>query len=358
MTHDLHAAGPSRGEPRLPAVPGYEILGPVGRGGLGLVLKARQQATNRTVALKMILAGEEDGAARARFLAEAEATARLSHPHIVQLFEAGEADGRPFLVCEFVPGGSLAAALDGTPWEARRAARFVLPLARALAAAHAPGIVHRDLKPSKVLLSADGSPKVADFGLAKRLDADSHTQTGAILGTPSYMAPEQAGGATGPAADVYGLGAILYELLSGRPPFKGADVLQTLDLVRTQEPVPPRVFQPKVPPDVETICLKCLQKDAKKGGGRRQPTAGHGERAAGEKRDGAGPGAAVCGQLRPHPGRPARLPRRPGPGAAGRDKAEARRAGPARLRVVLPRAAGECPQGRPPAPQPISVRPE
>ncbi|QJW99495.1 WD40 repeat domain-containing serine/threonine protein kinase [Frigoriglobus tundricola] len=255
-----------------PTVPGYEILEPVGSGGMGCVFRARQLTTNRIVAVKLILAGEFAGAAaRDRFRSEIETTAKLSHPHIVALYEAGAADGRAFLSCEFVPGGSLAARLDGTPWEAKRAARLLVPLAQAVAHAHAAKIVHRDLKPANILLAADGTPKVADFGIAKQLGSESHTYTGAILGTPSYMPPEQAGGAkaVGAPADVYALGAILYELLTGRPPFKGADFLATIDLVRTQDPVAPHVLQPKLPRDIETICLKCLQKDPAK----RYPTA-------------------------------------------------------------------------------------
>ena len=192
----------------LPSVPGYELLGVLGRGGMGVVYKARQVTTNRTVAVKMIPAGGADAAiTRARFRAEVEATAKLSHPNIVPVFEAGEADGRAYLVCEFMSGGSLADRLDGTPWPADRAAGVLAPVARAVAAAHAACIVHRDLNPSTLLLSGDGIPKVGDFGVAKQLENESHTHTGAILGTPSYMAPEQAGGAksVGPGADVYGL---------------------------------------------------------------------------------------------------------------------------------------------------------
>jgi WD40 repeat protein len=234
---------------------------------MGLVYQARQLATNRTVAVKLMLAGELAGeSARQRFRLEAEATAKLSHSNIVQLYEAGDAGGRAFFSCEYMAGGSLASKLDGTPWDGTRAAKVLLPLARAVADAHAAGIVHRDLKPANVLLGADGTPKVADFGLAKTLDSDSNTHTGAILGTPSYMPPEQAGGAkaVGPAADIYSLGAILYELVTGRPPFKGADFVSTIDQVRSQEPVAPRILHGKLPRDVETIALKCLQKEPQK----------------------------------------------------------------------------------------------
>jgi serine/threonine-protein kinase len=249
----------------LPTVPGYEVLGPLGRGGMGVVYKARQRGLNRLVALKMILAGGHAGREElARFRAEAEAVARFQHPNIVQIHEVGEHQGQPFFALEFAAGGSLADKLAGTPWEARPAAALVESLARAMDAAHQRGIVHRDLKPANVLLTADGTPKVTDFGLAKRLDDQvGQTHPDAILGTPSYMAPEQTGGRArevGPASDVYALGAILYEALTGRPPFRAATVLETLDQVRSQEPVPPRQLQPKVPRDLETICLKCLQK--------------------------------------------------------------------------------------------------
>ncbi|HEV3259344.1 MAG TPA: protein kinase [Gemmataceae bacterium] len=268
---------PPTGPPAMPAahgktVTGYEIYGELGRGGMGIVYKARQLKAERLVALKMILAGAHAGAQDlARFRTEAQAVARLQHPNIVQVYEVGEQDGLPFFSLEFVEGGSLAARLDGTPWPARKAAALVETLARAVHAAHAKGIVHRDLKPGNVLLTADGQPKVTDFGLAKRLDRAGQTQTGAIMGTPSYMAPEQAGGFSrdpqgsaggiGPAADVYALGAILYELLTGRPPFRAETRLDTVLQVVSQEPVPPRQLQPKTPADLETVCLKCLQKD-------------------------------------------------------------------------------------------------
>jgi WD40 repeat protein len=252
-------------EAALPAVAGYEVLGELGRGGMGVVYKARHVALNRVVALKMILSGgyasQEE---RQRFRAEAEAVAQLQHPNIVQVYEVGEYQGHPYFSLEFCPGGSLASRLDGTPWQAREAARLMETLARATQAAHAKGLVHRDLKPANVLLAEDGTPKVTDFGLAKRLGEAGQTESGAVMGTPSYMAPEQAGGQSrqvGPAADVYALGAVLYELLTGRPPFRGATSLDTLWLVLNTEPVPVRQLQPKVPRDLETVCLKCLEKN-------------------------------------------------------------------------------------------------
>jgi WD40 repeat protein/tRNA A-37 threonylcarbamoyl transferase component Bud32 len=269
---DAHAAtgaddAPPEGRHRMaPVIPGYEIAGELGRGGMGVVYKARQTRLNRPVALKMILAGAHAGAeATARFLAEAEAVAQLQHPNIVQIFHIDEHAGHPYFEMEFVGGGSLAERLDGTPRPPREASRLTEILARAMAEAHRRGIVHRDLKPGNILLTPEGAPKVADFGLAKLLDAESGlTQTDSILGSPSYMAPEQAGGKAkevGPAADVYALGAILYELLTGRPPFRGATMLETLEQVKTTDPVPPSRLAPGMPRDAETIALKCLQKD-------------------------------------------------------------------------------------------------
>jgi serine/threonine protein kinase len=234
---------------------------------MGVVYKARQRALDRVVALKIIRSGAHAGAEeRARFLAEARAAARLQHPNIVQVFEVGEHAGEPHCVLEYVAGSSLRNQLAEAPLSPRQAAELVQALARAVYHAHVHGVVHRDLKPGNVLLAAGTlAPKVADFGLAKRLDEDSdQTRTGAILGTPTYMAPEQAAGRTkevGPAADIYGLGVILYECLTGRPPFRGASVQETLEQVRTREPVSPRLLQPGVPSDLETICLKCLQKE-------------------------------------------------------------------------------------------------
>jgi predicted Ser/Thr protein kinase len=248
------------------SVPGYQVQGVLGRGGMGVVYRARQISLDRTVALKMILAGPhaclED---RLRFRREAEAVAQLQHAHIVQVYEVGEYDGRPYFSLEFVDGGSLSERLKGAPWSARRAVALVETLARAMEAAHRRGIIHRDLKPGNILLTSDGMPKIADFGLAKRFDHDSgQTHSGAITGTPSYMAPEQAGGRSkdiGPTTDVYALGAILYELLTGRPPFRAETPLDTVLQVLERDPPPPRLLNPHVDRDLEQICLKCLEKD-------------------------------------------------------------------------------------------------
>jgi WD40 repeat protein len=241
---------------------------------MGVVYKARQPGLHRTVALKMILAGAYAGEQDlARFKAEAEAVARLQHPHIVQIYEVGEHVGLPYFSLEFCPGGSLAQRLGGAPLPSRQAAELVRVLALAVDHAHQHGILHRDLKPANVLLDAGGRPKVTDFGLAKRLDEEGKTPSGAAVGTPGYMAPEQAAGRTrevGRTADVYSLGAILYECLTGRAPFKAASAAETLLQVLTQEPAPPRQLNPEVPRDLEVICLKCLRKEARL----RYPTAG------------------------------------------------------------------------------------
>ena len=249
------------------SVAGYQILGELGRGGMGVVYKARQPGANRIVALKMVLnSGHAGKEAMVRFKIEAEAVAALQHPNIVQLYEVGEADGCPFFSLEFVEGESLAKKIENTPQPAQDAALLVQRLAEAMSMAHQRGIIHRDLKPANILLTKDGVPKITDFGLAKRFEdkGEGQTRTGAIMGTPSYMAPEQAQGRTkhsGPAADIYSLGAILYDMLTGRPPFRGSTLLETLQQVQSLEPVPPIRLQPSLPNDLQTICLKALQKD-------------------------------------------------------------------------------------------------
>jgi hypothetical protein len=273
----------------LPAIPGYELQGLLNRGGMGVVYRARQLQPDRLVAIKMILSGRHASAEqRARFRREAEAVARLNHPNVVQIYEVGEHDEQPFFSMEYVAGGSLAQRLAEGPLPATQAAELMTILADAIAHAHRCGVVHRDLKPGNILLSTKDEgrstkedrsspsfssfvlgtsyfPKITDFGLAKRLDLDAgQTPTVAFLGTPSYMAPEQAEGRTrevGPPADVYALGAILYEMLTGRPPFRGETEIDTLNQVRSLDPVPPSRYQPKVPRDLETICLKCLRKE-------------------------------------------------------------------------------------------------
>ena len=251
--------------PFWPVVPGYEILAELGRGGMGVVYKARQTQLHRLVALKMILSGNQARAVELlRFRAEAEALAQLKHPNIVHIHEIGEHAGAPFFSMEFVEGGSLAQTLDGKVMPPQKAAKMVQLLANAIHAAHLLHIVHRDLKPGNILLQPDGTPKISDFGLAKRLDTgEGLTHSGDILGSPAYMAPEQAGGKVrniGPETDVYSLGAILYTMLTGRPPFLGLTVVDVILHVLSQVPIPPRRLQPLVSPELEAICLKCLEK--------------------------------------------------------------------------------------------------
>ncbi len=245
---------------------GYEILQQIGRGAMGVVYKARHVKLNRVVALKMILAGVHAGKVeRERFQRETEAVARFQHPNIVQIFDVGECEDRPYCALEYIDGGNLQQELADRPMDPNEAARLTQKLAEAIHYAHEHGIVHRDLKPANVLLTTDGVPKITDFGLAKSLEGDSgQTDTGAILGTPSYMAPEQAWGRSkeiGPPADIHALGAVLYDMLTGMPPFQGDTVIDTLQLVQSNDPVPPRRIRPKIPRDLEVICLKCLSKE-------------------------------------------------------------------------------------------------
>jgi tRNA A-37 threonylcarbamoyl transferase component Bud32 len=264
VARTLRATAPAVTRP-LP-LPGYEILAELGRGGQSVVYKARHRALDREVALKILLRGAAaEPEERARFQREAEAVARLKHPHIVQIYDIAADQGQLCCALEYLLGGTLAKKLAGLPQPPREAAQLLETLARTMHWAHQQGIVHRDLKPGNVLLTEDGVPKISDFGLARRLaDEASLTHTGHIIGTPSYMAPEQARGQSkeaGPRTDVYALGAILYETLTGRPPFLGTTPWDVLPQVLSHDPVPPRRLQPSVPPDLETICLKCLAKE-------------------------------------------------------------------------------------------------
>src|SRR6516225_11905360 len=278
---DLHALFPTPGSgpgttadladrwrsgEELPQIPGYEVEALLGRGGMGLVYKARHLRLNRFVALKMLIAGAYAGPhERARFQREAEVVASLRHAHIVQVHDVGDHEGRPYFTMELLEGGSLAQALAGPPQPARQAAALLTTLAEAVQVAHRGGIVHRDLKPANILLTVEGTPKVADFGLARPFEGEpALTLSGARIGTPSYMAPEHVigkVGAIGPAADIYALGALLYEMLTGRPPFRGETASETERQVLNHEPVSPSLLNPKVPRDLETICLKCLSKE-------------------------------------------------------------------------------------------------
>lgn len=262
-------------------VPGYEVLRELGRGGAGVVFLARQPGTGRLVALKQLrtgaLASPEE---LSRFRREAESLARLDHPNIVRVYESGEQEGIPYLALEFVRGLTLAEKLITGVLAPQLAAELVEIVARGVEYSHGAGIIHRDLKPGNILLQPDpddpqrlGIPKITDFGLARTLDTVPQTLSGALLGTPAYMAPEQingSAGAVGPRTDVFALGAILYESLTTKPPFRGETVVDTLDLVRNSNPVPPSQIDPGIPPDLETICLKCLEKSASD----RYPSAG------------------------------------------------------------------------------------
>lgn len=270
----LPYVAPGSSPSQLPAVEGYRIVRVIGRGGMGIVYEAEALDLGRPCALKMILAGAfADASASSRFLSEARITAELDHPGIVRVHRIGDRAGVAFLEMEYLGGETLADRLDGTPWKPAPATRLLRALADAVAYAHRSGVVHRDLKPGNILFAASGSPKIADFGLAKTLGEDRGlTLTYEIFGSPSYMAPEQARGesrSVGPAADIYALGVILYELLTGRPPFKAPTIEETLEQVKRNDPVPPSRLQPGIPRDLETICLHCLQKEP----GRRFATA-------------------------------------------------------------------------------------
>jgi serine/threonine-protein kinase len=261
-----------------PRVGDYEILDEIGRGGMGIVYRARQISLGRIVALKMVLQGALSSASdRTRFRAEAESAARLHHPHITPVYEVGEEQGQPYFSMQFIEGTTLARRIADGPLPAREAAQTLLPVCRAIAEAHRGGLLHRDLKPSNILIDRTGRPYVSDFGLAKRVTADPSrgpvdepaasllTHSGAILGTPGYMAPEQAAGNRGEvsrATDVYGLGALLYSMLTGRAPFQAASPVDTVLQVLEQDPLPPRVLNPQADVDLEMIALKCLQKPA------------------------------------------------------------------------------------------------
>jgi serine/threonine-protein kinase len=256
----------------------YELLEEIGRGGMGVVYRARQKSLDRIVALKMILRGDDASSSDiARFRAEAESAAQLHHPNIINVYEVGEFEGRPYFSMKLIEGTTLAKRLAEGPLPSRLAAEMLAPICRAIGDAHRRGVLHRDLKPSNILIDNESRTYVSDFGLAKRLSTvsanngvdgptDIHlTLTGAILGTPGYMAPEQAAGRRGQisaATDVYALGAILYAMLTGRPPFQAASAIDTVLMVREQDPLPPRMLNPKADADLEMICLKCLQKPA------------------------------------------------------------------------------------------------
>lgn len=245
----------------------YELQGEVGRGGMGVVFRARDKRLNRTVAVKMLLSSAVPSVAELqRFHAEAAAAASLRHPGIVTIHQVGQVEGQPYFSMDFIDGRSLNQLLVDGPLPGRTAARYVTAIARAIHHAHEKGILHRDLKPANILIDVADRPLVTDFGLAKQFTANAgQTQTGAVLGTPGFMAPEQAAGRKdlGPCCDVYGLGALLYALITARPPFQAETPLDTLMQVMERDPAPPRLLNPKVDRDLETICLKCLQKEAR-----------------------------------------------------------------------------------------------
>src|SRR5437660_1579686 len=252
----------------------YELLEEVGRGGQGVVFRARQKSLNRIVAVKVISLGQWATKAHLkRFRLEAEAAASLDHPCIVPIYEVGERDGQCYFSMKFVEGGQLDEVVRRTPMSIRQAAELIAKVARTVHYAHEHGILHRDIKPGNILLDAKGEPHLTDFGLARLVESDSTvTRTMEVLGTPSYMAPEQAVGnnaAISSVTDVYGLGAVLYQLLTGQPPFAGGTTYETIKLLLDTEPRSPRLLNPKVDRDLSTICLKCLEKDSQ----RRYPSA-------------------------------------------------------------------------------------
>src|SRR5580765_5369791 len=276
----------ARAEPRVKTAPtafgakllgelgDYELLEEVGRGGQGVVFRARQKSLHRIVALKVIGLGQWATKAHLkRFRLEAEAAASLDHPCIVPIYEVGERDGQCYFSMKFVEGGQLDEVVRHTPVSIRQAVELIAKVARTVHYAHEHGILHRDIKPGNILLGAKGEPHLTDFGLARLVESESTvTRTLEILGTPSYMAPEQAVGnnaAVSSATDVYGLGAVFYQLLTGQPPFAGGATYETIKLLLDTEPRPPRLLNPKIDRDVSTICLKCLEKDPK----RRYPSA-------------------------------------------------------------------------------------
>jgi serine/threonine protein kinase len=261
---DTLVSAPSTTPQRVPVIPGYENLKLIGRGAVGAVYRATQVKLNRPVALKVLLgqafASPED---EARFRAEALTVARIQHPNVIQIFDIGEDSEVPFLAVEYLEGGTLEQRLTGQPMTIPDALRLVYQIARGVGAAHVKGVIHRDLKPANILLTAEGAPKVADFGLAKQLGVESNTMTGSVLGTPAYMAPEQAAGQLrqlSPRTDVYALGVILYQCLTGVAPHRGDSILQTLERVRTEVPLPVRYHRQEIPDVLEEVVSRCLRK--------------------------------------------------------------------------------------------------
>jgi serine/threonine-protein kinase len=257
------AADPSTTRHTL--LPGYELLGQAGIGGMGIVFRARQQATGRIVAVKMLRDDDQSiPDAPRRFQREIQCLASLDHPNVLKVFESGARDGVAYLIMEYLEGGNLVKRLNGSPMPPREAAQLLATLAGAVQYLHGRGLVHRNLKPQNVLFTADGTPKLIDFGLARLGKDDAPAGEGVVVGTPSYMAPEQVAGrstAIGPATDVYGLGAVLYECLTGKPPFEGASVMETLKRVGSWEPEPPHALNKQVDREIEGVCLRCLCKE-------------------------------------------------------------------------------------------------